>query len=83
MGFAVRGTRVALYGLRSGPDAEELLARLGPHEAAVSCVYLRGLDGVDLDVLAELVRLGHARSAVAGSSGSSGSSGSGGPQPSE
>lgn len=63
VGFAVRGTRLALYGLRSGPDAEELLTRLGPHEAAVSCVYLRRLDDVDVDVLTELVRLGHARSA--------------------
>ncbi|MBF5082549.1 DUF1801 domain-containing protein [Quadrisphaera sp. INWT6] len=70
VGFAVRGTRVAVYGLRSGPDAEELLARLGPHEAAVSCVYLRRLGGevggADVDVLTELVRLGHARSAVTG-----------------
>jgi len=68
VGFAVRGTRVALYGLRSGSDAEELLVRLGPHEAAVSCIYLRGLGrdlgGADADVLAKLVRLGHARSAV-------------------
>ncbi|MGQ7296157.1 DUF1801 domain-containing protein [Quadrisphaera sp. KR29] len=64
VGFAVRGARLALYGLRSGPDAEELLARLGPHETGASCVYLRGLDDVDVAVLSELVRRGHARSAV-------------------
>ncbi|TNM69640.1 DUF1801 domain-containing protein [Streptomyces sp. NP160] len=64
VGFAVRGAKLALYGLRGTPDAEELVARLGPHETGVSCVYLRGLDDVDVDVLTELVRRGHARAAV-------------------
>lgn len=62
--FVVRGARFALYGLRGSPDAEELLAGLGPHEAAVSCMYLKKLDDVDVAVLTELVRRGRARSAV-------------------
>ncbi|MEH3078515.1 MAG: DUF1801 domain-containing protein [Quadrisphaera sp.] len=69
VGFAVRGTRLALYGLRGSQDADELLTRLGPHEAAVSCVYLKGVDDVDVGVLTELVRRGHARSAVPGPAG--------------
>ena len=59
-----------------------MLARLGPHEAAVSCVYLRRLGGevggADVEVLTELVRLGHACSAVTGASGASAVSGSAG-----
>lgn len=33
----------------------DLLARLGKHKAAVSCVYINKLADVDLDVLEEVV----------------------------
>lgn len=46
VGFAVRGGKIALYRMRGTPGAEDLLTRLGAHEAAVSCVYPRGLDDV-------------------------------------
>ena len=32
-----------------------MLARLGPHSAGNGCLYLKRVDDVDLDVLAELV----------------------------
>ena len=33
----------------------DLLARLGPHSVGKSCLYLKRLSDVDLDVLRELV----------------------------
>lgn len=36
------------------------LARLGPHTTSVSCLYLKRLDGVDLDVLEDMVRRAYA-----------------------
>jgi len=55
--FSPRKARLSLYGLQSHPDAAPLLERLGPHGAAVDCVYVTRLDAIDLDVLRELVRL--------------------------
>jgi hypothetical protein len=37
-----------------------LLERLGPHTTGVGCLYLKDLDDVDLDVLAEIVRRSYA-----------------------
>ena len=39
-------------------EQKELMARLGKHQTGKGCVYLKDLEGIDLDVLGELV--GHA-----------------------
>lgn len=55
-GFSPRKASTTVY-LPDGFDQRgELLARLGPHTTSVSCLYIKRLADVDLDVLAELVR---------------------------
>lgn len=55
VGFAPRKGAMTLYVLDGGDDEKPLLQKLGPHTTGVSCLYLKKLDGVDLDVLRELV----------------------------
>lgn len=54
-GFSPRKSDLTLYimpGVKAFPD---LLKRLGRHKTGVSCLYLRKLDDVDIDVLTEMV----------------------------
>jgi hypothetical protein len=57
VGFSPRKAALSLYGLKSGPEAEDLLSRLGPHTASVGCVYVKRLDEVDEAVLRTLIAL--------------------------
>lgn len=50
-GFAIRGRDLVLYIM---PDPK-LLARLGRHKMGKSCLYIRQLADVDLEVLEQLV----------------------------
>lgn len=59
VGFSPRKANLALYGLIYGPDAEQLLPRLGKHKPGVGCLYINKLEDVDLKVLEELVRTGY------------------------
>jgi len=55
-GFSPRKASMSLYfsdGLASHADA---LAKLGPHRAAVGCLYLTDLEQNDLEVLEDMVR---------------------------
>ena len=54
-GFSPRKASMSIYfpdGLGAYTDE---LARLGPHKAALSCLYVTNLDKVDLDVLEQMV----------------------------
>lgn len=57
VGFSPRKSALTIYGIHDGyatrPDP--LLGALGPHTTGKSCVYVKRLDQVDTDVLAELV----------------------------
>ncbi|HVZ38016.1 MAG TPA: DUF1801 domain-containing protein [Candidatus Kapabacteria bacterium] len=55
VGFSSRKGDISLYGLRSAPDHEELLAQLGRHRTGKGCLYIRKLGDVDLKVLEKLV----------------------------
>ena len=57
-GFAPRKADLSLYGLKYGPESETLLARMGKHRAAVSCVYVKHLSAINPEVLADLIRSG-------------------------
>ncbi|MDQ5861407.1 MAG: DUF1801 domain-containing protein [Actinomycetota bacterium] len=59
VGFSPRKANLALYGLTYGPDAGQLLPRLGKHKTGVACLYINKLDDVDREVLAEMVRTGY------------------------
>lgn len=57
VGFSPRKADLTLYGLHDGygpPDP--LLAELGPHTTGKSCLYVKRLESIDLDVLERLVR---------------------------
>lgn len=57
--FSPRKGAMSIYimpGLRKYP---ELLKKLGKHKAGVSCLYIRRLENVVMDVLEELIRRGY------------------------
>lgn len=59
VGFSPRKSSLSLYGLTNGPEAADLLGRLGKHKLGTGCLYVTKLDDVDEAVLAELIRLGY------------------------
>jgi len=54
-GFAVRGRELVVYLAPDAPGRADLLAKLGRHRMAKSCLYLRRLGDVDTKVLESLV----------------------------
>lgn len=61
IGFSPRKAELVLYLLAyddfDHSEENALLARLGPHRRGKSCLYVKRLDRVDLDVLEELTVL--------------------------
>jgi hypothetical protein len=57
-GFSPRKAEIVIYILPGHDALQPILAQLGPHRLGKSCVYLRRLAGVDMDVLAQLIRAG-------------------------
>lgn len=55
LSFSPRKGAFTLYLMPGFDGVAELLAKLGPHETAVSCLYLKKLDKVDADVLREIL----------------------------
>jgi hypothetical protein len=53
--FAPRKVATSVYLVDGVAAHHDELARLGPHTTGVGCLYLKDLDTVDLDVLAEIV----------------------------
>jgi len=54
LGFSPRKTELVLYFASDFPEREALLAKLGKHRSAVSCVYVKRLADVDLAVVRAL-----------------------------
>jgi len=54
-GFSPRKAQSTIYLVDGFDTYGELLGRLGPHTLGKSCLYLKTLTDVDLDVLRELV----------------------------
>ncbi len=55
-GFSPRKQALSLYIMAGFSRYEDFLERLGKHKTGKSCLYVKTLDDVDLDVLRELVR---------------------------
>ena len=56
-GFALRKREVTVYVMAGFEGADALLARLGKHRSSSgSCLYIKRLADVDLEVLEEIVR---------------------------
>jgi hypothetical protein len=60
IGFSPRKAELVLYVL-GGDTAEAALPRLGKHRTGKSCLYIRKLADVDMDVLEEIVNAQIAR----------------------
>lgn len=55
-GFSPRKTALTLYIMSGFREHDELMARLGKHKTGKSCLYIKRLEDVDLQVLEELIR---------------------------
>ncbi len=55
LGFAPRSRDLALYFSNGLTLYAHELENLGPHRAAKACLYVRRLDGVDIDVLTRML----------------------------
>lgn len=53
-GFSPRKNALTVY-LGGVEDRAQLLERLGPHTTGKSCLYIKRLDAIDLDVLRALI----------------------------
>jgi hypothetical protein len=56
LGFAPRKGRLTLYLMDGFSGYQELLERLGPHSTGRSCLHVKRLANVDVDVLREMAR---------------------------
>jgi hypothetical protein len=54
-GFSPRKTATTIYLVDGFEERLDLLARLGPHSTGKSCLYLKRLSDIDLDVLTALI----------------------------
>ena len=55
VGFSPRKQNLTLYIMDGFDDYEDLLGRLGKHSTGRSCLYVKRLEQVDMEVLEELV----------------------------
>jgi len=54
-GVSPRKGALTVYIMAGFDRYDELMARLGPHTTGRSCLYIKRLDDIDLDVLRELI----------------------------
>lgn len=54
-GFSPRKAAMTVYCTPGFTEQSDLLEQLGPHKTGSSCLYIRRLDDVDLDVLRQIV----------------------------
>lgn len=55
IGFSPRKAALTLYLASAAPERPDLLARLGRHATGKSCVYIKALADVDMNVLRDLI----------------------------
>ncbi len=56
VGFAPRKQSLTIYIMSGFSRFDELMAKLGKHSTGKSCLYIKKLEDVDVDVLEELMR---------------------------
>jgi hypothetical protein len=54
-GFSPRVQNLTLYIMDGFEEYDDLLGKLGKHSTGKSCLYVRRLENVDLDVLKEMI----------------------------
>ena len=55
-GFAPRAKELVVYLMADSPQREQQLASLGKHRSGSSCLYIKRLADVDIDILEQLIR---------------------------
>ena len=55
-GFSPRVQNLTLYIMAGFDGYDQLLGKLGKHSVGKSCLYIKKIEDVDLDVLKELVK---------------------------
>jgi hypothetical protein len=54
-GFAIRGKELVVYIVAEGTEQQALLAQLGQHKMGQSCLYIKRLADIDMNILEQLV----------------------------
>ena len=54
-GFSPRKQNLTLYIIDGFKRYQELLPKLGPHKTGKSCLYIKKLSDIDMDILTELI----------------------------
>lgn len=54
--FAPRGREFSLYLEYEFDKRDELLAELGKHRKSKACIYIKGLDGINIPVLKKMIK---------------------------
>lgn len=57
IGFSPRKQSLTLYIMNGFARYDELMAKLGKHKTGKSCLYIKRLSDIDMDVLKELINL--------------------------
>lgn len=55
-GFSPRKQSLTIYIMPGFDRYKDILKKLGKHSTSVSCLYIKKLDDIDMDILKELVR---------------------------
>ena len=55
VGFSPRKDALALYLSSEFPDREQLLSQFGKHKTGKSCIYVKKLSDVNLDILKKMI----------------------------
>ncbi len=55
VGFSPREAAISLYIMPGFTDYESLMTKLGKHKTGKSCLYIKKLSDIDLDVLKQLI----------------------------
>lgn len=57
-GFSMRKSGPVLYIIPGYQDYSAMLEKLGPHKLGKSCLYLKSLQDIDLEIVGKLIRVG-------------------------
>jgi nucleoid DNA-binding protein len=55
VGFSPRAKEISLYFAQDFPEKEKLLPLLGKHRTGAGCVYIKNLQHIHIEVLAQLI----------------------------
>jgi len=56
VGFSPRKSNFSIYIMSGFSSQQRLLEKLGTHKTGKSCLYIKGLSGINIEVLSELVK---------------------------